>query len=207
MFSLNGPVYRTLSTFSRYLLLNILFLISCIFIVTIPPATAGLFAMTKKYSNREEPPLCRTFWHEFKENFIQSWTIYILFTPIFLILGIDIHLFLINGWTYSGAALVIILFISLLTTSTFIHIFTLMAHTKLTTLNLVKNALKLNLIKPHLTVLNLVVLVLLTFFASKILILLPTIYFSVSAAITYRIAKAKFTKIISSQRDTESEPI
>ncbi|WP_369125195.1 DUF624 domain-containing protein [Alicyclobacillus fastidiosus] len=68
MFSLNGPVYRILSIFSRYLLLNILFLISCIFIVTIPPATAGLFAMTRKYSNQEEPPLCRTFWHEFKRT-------------------------------------------------------------------------------------------------------------------------------------------
>lgn len=205
MFSMEGPIYRALAVFYRYLVLNLLFLVSCLFIVTIPPSIAGLFAVARKYVNQEEPPVFRTFWRAFRENFLQSWLISLIYFVIGIVVWMDMRVFHASHWVLSGAGSVVISVVALLAAFTLLHVFPLMVHVHLTTRQLFINSLKLNLVKPHLTLLNLLALILWTLLATRVTFLLPILYFSVAATITYWVADRKFKAITIVQNPTPDD--
>lgn len=93
IFQLNGPVYRCLLKVCELMLLNCMFLLFCIPIVTIGASTTALYGMTLKMVRNEEMNLLYGFVHAFKKNFKQSTIIWIILMIVGSILYMD-YLFL-----------------------------------------------------------------------------------------------------------------
>ncbi|RDW18850.1 YesL family protein [Oceanobacillus chungangensis] len=82
---IDGPVYRLLSRVVELILLNILFILCSLPIVTIGASITALFSITLKMVRNEEGGIISGFWAAFKKNFKQStvmWGFLILFCVI-----------------------------------------------------------------------------------------------------------------------------
>jgi uncharacterized membrane protein YesL len=69
---IDGPVFRFLETIANLLLLNLLFVICCIPVVTIGPALTATYYVALKIVRQEETGIFRDFFHSFRQNFKQG---------------------------------------------------------------------------------------------------------------------------------------
>jgi hypothetical protein len=107
---------------------------------------------------------------------------------------------------FSTLGLIVMGIITLFALSTLTHVFPLMAHVRLKTSQLFLYAVKLNLLKPYLTLLNLVALW--VWFSLSIhhalSILMITLFFSISAVVTYWVVDQKFKTIVALQNGDDT---
>lgn len=115
LLSLDSPVMRFLSKTADIILLNALFLICCLPIITIGAALTALFACTMKLVKNEEGYLIRSFFIAFKDNFRQSTAAWCILISIGGIAVFD-FLSVPSSLPYIGAALHILLGIVILFT-------------------------------------------------------------------------------------------
>lgn len=84
---------RIMDMFSRvndFLLLNILFVITSIPIVTLGASITALYSVTLKMAKNEESYIVRDYFHAWKRNFKSATPAFLLFIIVFLILGMNI---------------------------------------------------------------------------------------------------------------------
>lgn len=72
MFTYDNIIFRVLSKIADIVCLNLIFLVSCIPIITIGTAWSALYYTTQKVIRREEGYLWKEYWSFFKENFRQG---------------------------------------------------------------------------------------------------------------------------------------
>lgn len=77
IFSLDSPLVQALGKFADLIILNILYLISCIPIITIGAATAALYDVTARLS-KDEALVWRHYWQAFRSNFKKATLIWLL---------------------------------------------------------------------------------------------------------------------------------
>lgn len=93
IFQINGPLWRFLSALFDMIVLHILWLICCIPVVTIGPATtAAHYVAMKKIVKDEGRNVWSLYFKSFRENFKQGMILGIIFTVIGLFLGLDFYL-------------------------------------------------------------------------------------------------------------------
>lgn len=92
MFSIDGKLYEVISKLTDLVILNILYIICCVPIVTIGAATTALYGITKKMANHSEGYIIRSYFKLFKENFKQSTIIWLILFVIGLIPVIDLYI-------------------------------------------------------------------------------------------------------------------
>lgn len=80
IFDLDNPLMRGLAKAADIVVLNILFLLCCIPVVTAGAALSALYAMTLKMVRNEEPPIVKGFLRSFRENLRQGIFFGVLFT-------------------------------------------------------------------------------------------------------------------------------
>lgn len=106
-FDLSKGIVTGTEWIARLALLNLIWLLFSIPVITLIPATNTLFYLLNLWSNGEtSQPIFKTFWHHFKTHF---WDGYKVGTPIFIILVI----LLLDQWYLN----------SLSTPSAWIHIY------------------------------------------------------------------------------------
>lgn len=71
-FKMDGPLYRFLDRVTNLIVLNLIFILCCLPIVTIGPALTALYYVTLKIQRGEEPAIFKTFFHSFRTNFKQG---------------------------------------------------------------------------------------------------------------------------------------
>lgn len=71
-FNLDSPLMRFLTKLADLMILNILFLITCLPIVTIGAAWTALYYVTLKMVRDEESAILRSYFHAFRQNFRQA---------------------------------------------------------------------------------------------------------------------------------------
>ena len=71
-FRIDGPFYRLLETITNLIILNFLFLVCSIPIVTIGPALTASYYVTLKIVRNEETSIIKNFFHSFRMNFKQG---------------------------------------------------------------------------------------------------------------------------------------
>lgn len=186
----------------RYLALNVVFLVFCIPVITIPAALAGLFSVSRKFVYSEDPSIFRTFLDGFKENFRQS----LAFGLFLLIAGALLWFDYSLARTYDSGLLMCIWAIALFASiSLTVHLCSLLVHMELSVKDLFSNALKISLIKPFVTVFIIVVILAFSYVSFIVPILFFTFFFSVSATITYRLINIKFAVIGVSKSGSDSD--
>lgn len=81
-FDYDGPFFSTMNRISDIIILNILWIVCCIPIVTIGASTTAMLYVTMKIVNGEDAYIVRKFFKSFKENFLQSTAIWLIMLVI-----------------------------------------------------------------------------------------------------------------------------
>jgi uncharacterized membrane protein YesL len=193
---MDGKIYKTMEFIMNAFLLNILWLIMSLPILTIFPATTAMFGVVREWKKQIDIRIFSAFFRHLKENFTQSFKIGIvwLFFTI-LLLGDFIVTNQLNSYVkyifFSFFFLVTILYLFVS-----IYIFPVMVHYQITLKNVIKNSLLLSIANLPYTFLSLLVMsgliVLCRFFPATTLL-----GFSTGAYLIYSIVSRGFNKKIS----------
>ena len=101
---LDTRVYRWLEVATDFLLLNLMWLVACLPVVTIFPSTAAMFGVVRDWVHEKEGSLVRTFVTRFRENFRQS----LLVGAVWTVFGVALFLdFLVANQLSFGAEVVL----------------------------------------------------------------------------------------------------
>ena len=95
-FNPEGSIMKALSRIADLAILNILWLICCVPVVTAGAATTALFAVTLKMVKNEESYIFREYIKALRRNFKQSTIIWIILLVIMMVLGTDYYI--IGQW-------------------------------------------------------------------------------------------------------------
>lgn len=92
MFGIDGKFYEVVSKLVDLVILNILFLICCLPVVTIGASTTALYGVTKKMIKKNEGYIVRNFFGQFKKNFKQSTIMWFILFVAGFIPSIDLYI-------------------------------------------------------------------------------------------------------------------
>ncbi|MGN0356148.1 MAG: YesL family protein, partial [Muricoprocola sp.] len=121
-FNMDGPVWQALGRLADLVILNLLFIISCIPIVTIGAATTALYSITLKMARNEESYIVKGYWKAFKENFKQSTIMWLVMLVAGIILYMDIKIVTSTTTSASKIYLILLLAITLILAMGIIYI-------------------------------------------------------------------------------------
>lgn len=137
----DGRVMNFLSRLGDMFILNVLYLISCIPVVTIGAATTALYYNTLKMAENRESYVWREYWKAFRQNFKQATIVWMILLACIFILGSDV--LLLGGMSKAlgsvVALIVIVLGIFLIMMG--VYVFPVLARFDNTVKNSFKNAL------------------------------------------------------------------
>lgn len=92
IFHIDNPFFRFMGNVADLVILNFLFLICCIPIVTIGASFTAAYYVALKKVRGEESYIARSFFHSFKQNFRQSTIIWLIFLFLGILLSFDFQI-------------------------------------------------------------------------------------------------------------------
>lgn len=95
IFNYDNPVWRFIGKLCDVMILNVLWLICSIPIVTVGAATTAVYYVTLKLVRDEEGPTIRSFFRSFRENFRQATILWLILLIVGALLGFDLYFFLV----------------------------------------------------------------------------------------------------------------
>ncbi|WP_373889943.1 YesL family protein [Neobacillus cucumis] len=190
---IDGKFYSILLFISNFFLLNLLWLVMCLPIITIFPATSAMYGVMRQWIIHKDPSIFRPFFHYFKENFKQSILIEIFWVMIVFFLYVDYTL--AQKLTFAQNIILPILFVlGFLLILVTAFLFPTMVQYKFTTKNLLKNTLVLGIcyfpISLGICLLTLLSALILYIFPFSILFI-----FSIGSYCTYFLCHIAFKKV------------
>jgi uncharacterized membrane protein YesL len=197
---LDSRVYRWLEMATDFFLLNLMWLVACLPVVTIFPSTAAMFGVVRDWVRKKEGSLTRTFITRFRENFGQSLLIGVIWTVFGVALFLD---FLVaNQLSYWPG--VVMKSVLVLASSVYafgsVFLFPVMVHYDTDWKTVIKNSLLLAIGRLPTTVVCLVFVVV-TVGLSVIFPFLLIITGSITAYFVYRLCDREFRKIDTASGD------
>jgi uncharacterized membrane protein YesL len=145
LFSIEGRLFRFTTKASNLILLNLLWIIFSLPIITMGAATAAVYYVTLKMVRDEEGYIIRSFLKAFKQNLKQGIIIQIIFTLCGVILAADIYYFLKMGNRISYIFIGVFSILLILYIFSLIFIFPLLSKYENTIIGTFKNALTISL--------------------------------------------------------------
>ena len=191
---LDTRVYRWLEVATDFFLLNLMWLVACLPVVTIFPSTAAMFGVVRDWVRKKEGSLMRTFVARFRENFGQSLLIGLVWTVFGVALVLD---FLVaNQLSYWPG--VVMKSVLVLASSVFafgsVFLFPVMVHYDTDWKTIIKNSLLLSVGRLPTTIVCLVFVVV-TAGLTVVFPFLVIITGSITAYFVYRLCDREFAKI------------
>lgn len=104
LFNYDNPVWRFIGKLGDLILLNLLWTVCSIPVITIGASTTAVYYVTLKMVRDENDSTVRSFFHSFKDNFKQATAIWAIFLAVGLILAFDIWFFVTGQAPVSGIA-------------------------------------------------------------------------------------------------------
>lgn len=151
--------FRILDIFAHFVLLNTLWIILCIPIITIFPATTALYSVVRKWvTEGTEAGAIQLFFTSFKENFKKSFIIGIFWLIAGLILYFDLSIIIKIEFTGRFFVLILLAFTIILYVFISIYIFFILVQYELSIVHTIKNALILSVGRLLHTLLFLVII-------------------------------------------------
>lgn len=102
IFNYDNPVWRFMGKLCDVLILNVLWILCSIPIVTVGASTTAVYYVTLKLVRDEEGPIIRSFFKSFKENLKQATGIWMILLVVGGLLGFDLYFFLVLQSEQSG---------------------------------------------------------------------------------------------------------
>lgn len=125
--SLDNPVLDYMNTVVQFIALNLVYLICCLPVITIGPATAALYQVTLREARGEHGYLIRTFFQYLKEMFFQGIIIFLLFSSILSAAVYALVFWFALGTPAGSAAFAVTLLLAVTVFCAMIYAFPLMA--------------------------------------------------------------------------------
>lgn len=140
LFNPDNIVMQFLSMIYDLVVLNVLFIISCIPIITIGASTSALYYVSLKMLRGEAPYIGRNFWKSFRENFKQATLIWLMFLAAGgLLVGDFLIIHSLNTGIFAVVRVVLWIICAILV-SMFLYVFPFISHFKCTTKQALKNS-------------------------------------------------------------------
>ena len=198
LFSIESPFFHWLSKLADRMILNILFVISSIPVITMGAAITALYSVTGRI-DRDEGHVWKDYWSAFRSNFKQATVIWAVLVVSGLLVGFCVLFYVKTNQSGSVLGTLIVAVLLFLWAVTFAWAFPLQSRFENTIRNTLKNALLFGLMNfPKSVVVaftNLIPLFAFVFFPTAFLYLLfiwLMLWFAVAAAITLNIFKKQF---------------
>ena len=147
LFDINNPLMRSLTRIWDLIILNLLFVLCCLPVITIGPALTALFSVMLKLIRDEEGSVIKDFFRALISNFKQSIVIHLLFLLVGFVLAADLW-FVFYAVEDHGAMTYILLGVSgvlaVLATMTLLYVYPLLSRFENSTLGTVQVAFVLS---------------------------------------------------------------
>ncbi|WP_223589385.1 YesL family protein [Neobacillus bataviensis] len=155
---LNNRLYSALNTIVDLFLLNLLWVLTMLPLVTFFPATAALFGVVRRrILHKETGGIFKSFFQIFKENIKQSFVISIIWSALALFLFFDYRIIDPSHSVGQLILYIILVIVILLFSSISIYLFPIMVHFELSWKHVIRNAFLFSLMNPVLTILLLII--------------------------------------------------
>ncbi|MDD3368125.1 MAG: YesL family protein [Lachnospiraceae bacterium] len=157
IFRADGPFVRFMNRATDLVILNIIFIISCLPIVTAGAAFTALHTICMRMIRNEDGYIVRGYWKAFCENFKQSTVIWLLQIVVAVILRVDVR-FLENmhGVIYTLITIAVAaVFVVILMGS--VYVYPLQARFQNTVVGTIKNAVLISILNFPKTLLLLMI--------------------------------------------------
>ena len=191
---LDTRLYRWLDVVANFFLLNVLWLLACVPLITIFPATAALFAVVRDWVRGKETGFLMPFFGYMRENLGQSLVVGLVWTVVGLVLVAD-FLFVRSITSWVRTPLLVLLFlVGLVYWGTAVNLFPVMVHYRAGWLQIIKNSFLIAFSSPLMTVLNLLIVTL----AGLAIYYIPLsflVFGSATAYLLYRLCHRVFQQI------------
>jgi uncharacterized membrane protein YesL len=191
---LDTRVYRWLEVATDFFLLNLMWLVACLPVVTIFPSTAAMFGVVRDWVRKKEGSLTGTFVARFRENFGQS----LLVGAIWTVFGVALFLDFLVANQLSYWPGVVMKSVLVLASSVYafgsVFLFPVMVHYDTDWKTVIKNSLLLSIGRLPTTIVCLV-LVVVTAGLTVVFPFLLIITGSITAYFVYRLCDREFRKI------------
>ena len=192
MLSTDGYLYRTCIWIYQITLLNLLFLISCIPIITVFPALAAAFGVSRQWVKKQELNIISSYFHLFKENLRQSMVVGVFIIILGLLLYVDFQIITQTHSNLSIALYIFFCFMMVFYIAAILHVFPLMVNGYFTIKQLLVNSIKFSFFKFHLTLLNIICIYMIFFIAYKFPVIFVFFFSSICIFLTYWHINKKF---------------
>jgi uncharacterized membrane protein YesL len=140
IFSLDSPIMQILAKIADLMILNILYVISCLPVFTIGAATAALYDVTTRL-NKDDALIWRHYWQAFRSNFKQATLIWL----VLVVVGGLLYGCAIFYWSYElpnkDLCLILLGFVAIVLLCVFSWVFPLQARFENSMKNTLYNAL------------------------------------------------------------------
>lgn len=141
IFNLDSPLMRALGIVWDLIVLNFLFLICCIPVITIGPAITALhYVATKMAGEKDTPPVISNFFKSFRSNFLQSVILGFVFALAGGFLGYDVYILWHSSDFQNSVFKILVPVAAVAYMMTFIYVFPLLARFNNTVLGTIRNA-------------------------------------------------------------------
>lgn len=151
--NLDSPVLDYVNTLLSYIVLNLLFILCCIPVITIGPALAALYAVMLREARKEYGYLYRGFLRAFREMFFQALGMSLFFVAFVLFISFSMVFWYSYGGALPMAASVLLAVLMLLTLGAGLYGFPLLARFQNTVRQTVRNAFGMTVAHAGYTVL------------------------------------------------------
>ena len=140
-FNMDSPIMRFLGRLADVMILNIVFLITCLPVVTIGAAWTSLSYVTLKMSRDEESYIVKSYFKAFRQNFRQATAIWGIALVAMFIFYMDFHIIRSMNPSMAQAMFILLAAIAMLAALTLLYVFPVLAKFDNTILNTIKKCL------------------------------------------------------------------
>jgi uncharacterized membrane protein YesL len=193
-------VYRWLEVATDFFLLNLMWLVACLPVVTVFPSTAAMFGVVRDWVRGKEGSLTRTFITRFRENLGQS----LLVGAIWAVFGVALFLdFLVANQLSDWAEIVlksVLVLVSTVYAFGTVYLFPVMVHYDTDWKTVIKNSLLISIGSLPTTLVSLLFLVVMVGL-TVVVPFLVVISGSITAYVVYRLCDRVFRNIDAAHGD------
>lgn len=139
-FNMDNKFFSVMGRVADLIILNVIFLICCLPIVTIGASLTALHYVTLKMARNEESYIVKSFFKSFKQNFKQATIINIIMLVIGAILYFDLHIVMGMSGSLSQVLYIIFIAFAFLYLIVFLYIYPVLSKFYNSTKNTFRNA-------------------------------------------------------------------
>lgn len=152
LFGEGGILYRFLTKMTDLIILNLIFLLTCIPVVTIGASCTALYSLTLKMCKNEEAYIVRSYFRYFKENFRKGTLAWGICAAVILLFYVDFCILSRADPQIRTVLTTAVLAAALLCAMIMSYVFPLMAKFENTLSNTFKNALIISMTRIQYTI-------------------------------------------------------